>query len=148
MKNQNGYTLTELIIAITITAILAGVVFSAFSICRKISHHSNNKIAAINLLRCQMEEIRGDIKINQFDNLSTWQGKVINCVLSEGPTAAKKDDIDGVITISLQGKNTSDTDVGLTDINLAYVEIDAVITWDSLGAPFTESMRAETNITL
>lgn len=148
LRNEKGFTLVELLISMTITAILAGVIFSAFSLCNKISHHNSNKIAAINVLKSKLEEIRGDIKINQFANLGSWDGEVTDHVLSDGPTAAKKDDVEATLTITITGKDVNDTDVALNALTLAYVQIEAVIVWDFLGPPFTENMTLETNVTL
>lgn len=148
MRNQSGFTLIELIISMLITSVLAGVVFSSFSFCRRVTHHSGNKIAAINLVKTKLEEIRGDIKTNQFANLSSWQGETTNCVVNEGPTTAKKDDIDATLVITLTGKDASDADVAIGDTTLVYVEVQAVITWNYLGPPFVETITVETNITL
>lgn len=148
MRNVKGFTLVELLISMTITGILAAVIFSAFSFCNKVSHHNSNKIAAINVIKHKLEEIRGDIKTNQFANVNTWNGEVTTHILNEGPSNSSQDDTTATLTITLNGKDATDTDVALNAINLAYVEVDAVIVWDFLGAPFTENLTVETNITL
>lgn len=147
IKTNKGYTLTELLIALAVTAIMVSVIFSAFSLCRRVSLHNSNKVAAINILKLKIEEIRGDIKTNQFDNVSSLNGEVSNHVIWEGPSAAPTDDINGSLSVTLNGKDASDTDVALTDINLAYVELEVTIIWNHFGPPFSETITVETNIT-
>lgn len=113
--SQSGLTFVELLISITILSIAVAAILVSVNFASKVSRHSINKAAAVNLATEKLEQIKKD----SYSNITT-----VNYPAESGLTV-------GSSPVSFNRT------VGIA--TASYKTITVTVTWNQLGAPFVES---------
>lgn len=78
MKNQKGFTLIEILIAMSVITLIAMAFFTFLNSSIKFNAKNENDIKALNIAQSEVENIREQIKIGKKSNFRTLNNEEIN----------------------------------------------------------------------